>query len=115
MATNRHPIRHPHRGRLTHAEEMTLLYGPEPRWSAFQSEVEYRDLDPEPRAPTGRLPARTATDGMVDVQRRSRFLVTSVVPLPSQQAATIGPASLFMSSGPCALRSAVMSSGEVRR
>ena len=43
MATNRHAIRHPRRGRLNHAQEMTLLYGPDPRWDAFRSEEEYRD------------------------------------------------------------------------
>ena len=43
MPTNRTPIRHPRRGRLNHAQEMTLLYGPDPRWDAFRSEEEYRD------------------------------------------------------------------------
>ena len=44
MPTNRTPIRHPHRGRLTHSQEMVLLYGPEARWAeAFQSEAEQRD------------------------------------------------------------------------
>ena len=43
MPTNRTPIRHPRRGRLNHAQEMTLLYGPDPRWDAFSSEEEYRD------------------------------------------------------------------------
>jgi hypothetical protein len=44
VATNRHPIRHAHRGRLTHSQEMTLLYGKEPRWAeAFATEEEYRD------------------------------------------------------------------------
>jgi hypothetical protein len=43
MPTNRHPIRHPRRGRLNHAQEMTLRYGPEPRWDAFRSEEEHRD------------------------------------------------------------------------
>jgi hypothetical protein len=39
MATNRHPIRHPHRGRVNHARRMTL-YGPDPRWDAFDTEEE---------------------------------------------------------------------------
>ena len=43
MATNRHPIQHPHRGRLNHAQEMTLRYGEDPRWDAFQSEAEHRE------------------------------------------------------------------------
>jgi hypothetical protein len=43
MATNRHPIQHPHRGRLNHAQQMTLQYGPDPRWDAFHSEEEHRD------------------------------------------------------------------------
>ena len=43
MPTNQTPIRHPRRGRLNHAQEMTLLYGPDPRWDAFHSEEEYRD------------------------------------------------------------------------
>jgi hypothetical protein len=43
MATNRHPIHHLQRGRLNHAQEMTLQYGPDPRWDAFRSEEEFRD------------------------------------------------------------------------
>jgi hypothetical protein len=43
MPTNRHPIRHPQRGRLNHDREMVLRYGPDPRWPAFRSENEYRD------------------------------------------------------------------------
>jgi hypothetical protein len=43
MPTNRHPIRHPQRGRLNHEREMVLRYGPDPRWPAFRSEDEYRD------------------------------------------------------------------------
>jgi hypothetical protein len=43
MATNRHPIHHPHRGRLNHAREMTLLCGVDPRWDAFRTEEEFRD------------------------------------------------------------------------
>jgi hypothetical protein len=43
MATNRTPIRHPRRGRLNHAQQMTLQYGPDPRWDAFRSEDEHRD------------------------------------------------------------------------
>jgi hypothetical protein len=43
MATNRHPIRHSHRGRLNHPQEMVLRYGEDPRWDAFHSEEEHRD------------------------------------------------------------------------
>ena len=43
MPTNRHPARHPHRGRLTHTQSMVLRYGPDPRWDAFHSEEEHRD------------------------------------------------------------------------
>jgi hypothetical protein len=42
VPTNRHPIRHPRRGRLNHAQDMTLRYGEEPRWAAFHSEDEHR-------------------------------------------------------------------------
>jgi hypothetical protein len=43
MATNRHPIRHPHRGQLNHAQLMVLRYGPDPRWAnAFHSEEHFR-------------------------------------------------------------------------
>ena len=43
MATNRHPIRHSHRGRLNHPQEMVLRYGEDPRWDAFATEDEHRD------------------------------------------------------------------------
>ena len=43
MPTNRHPIRHPHRGRLNHAQDMTLQYGPDPRWDAFRDAAEQRN------------------------------------------------------------------------
>jgi hypothetical protein len=44
MPTNRHPIRHPHRGRLTHAQDMVLQYGFDERWAdAFRDESEHRD------------------------------------------------------------------------
>jgi hypothetical protein len=44
MPTNRTPIRHPHRGRLSHEQEMVLQYGAEERWAeAFATEEEYRD------------------------------------------------------------------------
>jgi hypothetical protein len=43
MPTNRHPIRHPRRGRLSHDQEMTLLYGEEPRWFSVPTEAEHRD------------------------------------------------------------------------
>jgi hypothetical protein len=43
MPTNRHPIRHPQRGRLNQDREMVLRYGPDPRWPAFRSEDQYRD------------------------------------------------------------------------
>jgi hypothetical protein len=44
MPTNRTPIRHPHRGRLSHEQEMVLQYGGEERWAdAFATEEEYRD------------------------------------------------------------------------
>jgi hypothetical protein len=43
MATNRHPIQHPRRGRLNHARAMTLRYGEDPRWGAFRSEAEHAD------------------------------------------------------------------------
>jgi hypothetical protein len=44
MATNRHPIQHPRRGRLTHAQDMMLQYGPADRWAdAFRDEDEHRD------------------------------------------------------------------------
>ena len=44
MPTNRTPIRHPHRGRLSHEQEMVLQYGAEERWAeAFATEDEYRD------------------------------------------------------------------------
>ena len=43
MATNRHATRHPRRTRLNRAQEMTLLYGPDPRWDAFRTEEEHRD------------------------------------------------------------------------
>jgi hypothetical protein len=44
MATNRRPIQHPHRGRLSHMQEMVLRYGPDERWAdAFCDEEEHRD------------------------------------------------------------------------
>ena len=44
MPTNRHPIRHPHRGRLNYAQEMVLRYGEDPRWAdAFHGEPEQLD------------------------------------------------------------------------
>ena len=44
MPTNRTPIRHPHRGRLSHEQEMVLQYGAKERWAeAFATEEEYRD------------------------------------------------------------------------
>jgi hypothetical protein len=43
MATNRKYVRRHHRGRLNHAEEMTLVYGPDPRWDAFRTEAECAD------------------------------------------------------------------------
>ena len=44
MPTNRTPIRHPHRGRLSHAQEMVLVYGAAECWAeAFATEEEYRD------------------------------------------------------------------------
>ena len=44
MPTNRHPIRHPHRGRLNHEQEMVLQYGAGERWAdAFCDEDEHRD------------------------------------------------------------------------
>jgi hypothetical protein len=43
MPTNRHPIRHPRRGRLNHERAMVLQYGPDPRWDAFRDEEEYRE------------------------------------------------------------------------
>jgi hypothetical protein len=43
MPTNRTYIRHPRRGRLSHEQEMVLLYGKDPRWSAaFRTEEEHR-------------------------------------------------------------------------
>ena len=44
MPTNRHPIRHPHRGRLNHLQEMVLVYGEDPRWAdAFDDEEAQRE------------------------------------------------------------------------
>jgi hypothetical protein len=44
MATNRHPIRHPRRSELTHAQDMVLQYGASDRWAdAFRDESEHRD------------------------------------------------------------------------
>jgi hypothetical protein len=43
MPTNRHPIRHPRRGRLNHAQEMTLRFGLEPRWDAFRTAADHHD------------------------------------------------------------------------
>ena len=43
MPTERKPLHRAHRGRLSHAQEMTLHYGPDARWDAFHSETEYRD------------------------------------------------------------------------
>lgn len=44
MPTNRTPIRHPRRGRLSHEQEMVLFYGKDPRWAAaFHDEEEQRD------------------------------------------------------------------------
>jgi hypothetical protein len=42
MPTNRRYVRHARRGRLNHAEEMTLIYGPDPRWDAFDTDEEAR-------------------------------------------------------------------------
>ena len=44
MPTNRHPIRHPRRGRLNHERQMILLYGPDPGRDAFRSETEHADV-----------------------------------------------------------------------
>jgi ABC transporter substrate binding protein len=43
MPTERKPLHRAHRGRLTHAEQMVLQYGPDPRWDAFRTEEEYRE------------------------------------------------------------------------
>ena len=44
MATNRTPIRHLRRGRLTHEQDMVLQYGADDRWAdAFRDEDEHRD------------------------------------------------------------------------
>ena len=43
MPTNRHPVRHSHRGRLNHGQDMILQYGHDERWAAFRSEAEHRD------------------------------------------------------------------------
>ena len=42
MPTNRRYVRHARRGRLNHAEEMALIYGPDPRWDAFDTDEEAR-------------------------------------------------------------------------
>ena len=42
--TSRAPIRHPRRGRLTHAQQMFLLYGFDEKWAdAFVDEADYRE------------------------------------------------------------------------
>jgi hypothetical protein len=40
MPTNRHPVRHPRRGQLSHEQELELWLGPSHRGSAFGSESE---------------------------------------------------------------------------
>jgi hypothetical protein len=43
MPTNRSFVRRSSRGALTDEQELTLQYGPDPRWDAFRTEAEYRD------------------------------------------------------------------------
>ena len=60
MATNRTPIRHLRRGRLTHEQDMVLQYGADARWAdAFRDEDEHRDAwMPQSRPPSRLVPAR---------------------------------------------------------
>jgi hypothetical protein len=42
--TSRHLIRHPHRGRLSHAQWMVFFYGYDEKWDdAFRDDADYRE------------------------------------------------------------------------